>query len=107
LLAEALIAVLLIGLGILVGIWLGPVLGVLVALRVRALAYAGWTVGILVVVQPIVIALMTFLFFVIGNTMSKNSGLLIALAAVLAVLIIVLPSLLARGAARLLRAHSL
>jgi hypothetical protein len=105
-LAEVAVAVFLGLLGLLIGVWLGPVLGTFVALRARAQTLVGTTVGILAVLQPLITGGLFALLIVAGNA-TKSSPALIAITAVLALIDLILPALLARGASRLIRLHRL
>lgn len=70
--AQAIFAGLLIGLGLLVGLWIGPPIGALIALRLRNYPGAGWTAAALAVVQPIWVVL---LLIVLSNLVHNTSGL--------------------------------
>lgn len=99
-------AAILFALGLILGVWVGPVLGAFVALRLRAQTLVGLTVGLLVAVQAIVTVVLLVLLVVLGNAI-KNQGVVIAMSIAFALIDIALPALLARGAARLIRVHQL
>lgn len=104
--AAILVAVVLGFIGLLLGIWVGPVLGAFIALRARAQTMVGLTVGLLAALQPLITAGLLALLIVAGNS-TKNSGVVIAISAAIVVIDLALPALLARGAARLIRLRKL
>lgn len=106
-LAEALAAGLLLILGVLIGVWVGPVLGAFVALRVRAQTLVGLTVGIQTAFQPIFTVILIVLLVTLGNGIKNQTTAVIAVLIGLGLVDIVVPALLARGAARLIRLRQL
>jgi hypothetical protein len=105
-LVTAIIGALLLAVGALVGLWIGPVLGAYVALRARAHPYVGWTVGALALIQPILTVLLGLVAVLLFKSV-KQAGPELAMLIAFGLAAIVIPPWLARGAARLLKAHHL
>lgn len=74
--AEAIWAGVLVGLGLLVGLWIGPPIGALIALRLRNFPGAGWTAATLAVLQPVWLVCLIVLLIVLGNLHLKVNGVL-------------------------------
>jgi hypothetical protein len=102
-LAQAIWAAILLVLGLLAGLWVGPAIGALIALRLRNYPGAGWTAAALAVLQPVWLVVLIVLINVVKINLKLNDlgNTLVAIA--LYILATALPPFPARALALLLR----